>query len=132
MELFRQGNFKLHSGQRSWFKIDCDALADDDWKVLARLVAARMDFSEVIGVPRGGLRFAEALKCYCKSLPQLPTLIVDDVLTTGRGMEKLRSQQANHCIGVVLFARGHCPLWIVPIFSMFGQWGKAEIRETND
>ena len=30
MTLFEQGHFTLHSGGKSWFKINCDSLSDDD------------------------------------------------------------------------------------------------------
>ena len=81
--LFQIGSFTLHSGQESSFKIECDALAELDWGTLAYIVAARFDFSNVIGIPRGGLDFAEALKPYASNKPEQPWLIVDYVLNTG-------------------------------------------------
>ena len=119
--LFQQGDFTLHSGERSGFKIECDALWLDDYAGLARLVSERFKFSEVYGVPRGGRLFAEALQGYCELDPDFPILIVDDVLTTGTSMEALRREMpiSTPVIGVVVFARRECPDWIHPIFRMW-------------
>lgn len=43
-------------------------------------------------------------------------LIVDDVLTTGRSMEKQRSKREAK--GIVLFARGPCPLWVEAVWML--------------
>lgn len=45
-------------------------------------------------------------------------VIVDDVLTTGESMEEMRLHYSSRTIGVVLFARGKCPDWVTPIFSL--------------
>jgi len=118
MGLFQQGRFKLHSGKMSWFKIDCAFLAPEDWASIAKLISEYFDFKEVIGIPTGGLKLAEALSFYKKNKPELPTLLVDDVLTTGNSMEKFRQKIEGQVIGVVLFARGECPSWIMPVFDM--------------
>jgi len=119
MGLFSQGNFTLHSGSKLWFKIECASLSDDDWHTLARLIANKLAFRDVIGIPTGGLKLAETLKFYRNQLDQdLPILIVDDVLTTGASMEKQRDQIGEYCVGVVVFARGKCPWWVLPIFDM--------------
>ena len=128
MSLFQSGNFTLHSGQQSDFKIDCDTLTDEDWETLAAIIAKRREFREVIGVPQGGIPLARALEKYAQPSMigryGLPILIVDDVLTTGASMEevrlKRRDTQVDRFIGVVVFARGSCPNWITPIFQMWG------------
>lgn len=117
MSLFQRGTFKLHSGAASDFKIDCDALTDDDIHTLALLVSKTFNFSRVIGIPRGGLRLAAALAPLHNADSHV-TLIVDDVLTTGGSMERAYVPGA---IGVVIFARGKCPAWITPIFQMWDQ-----------
>lgn len=118
MGLFEQGNFRLHSGSRSWFKIECSYLSDSDWRTIAQLVAEQLDFKDAVGIPSGGLRLAEALKFYRKDSERLPTLIVDDVLTTGASLERERQKIGGYCIGIVLFARGECPNWVWPVFQM--------------
>lgn len=133
MNLFEQGNFILHSGQKTNFKIECDALTDKDIKTLALLISERYVFGKVFGVPRGGTRLANALQTHCNLHHTAYSLIVDDVITTGTSMEKYRQVLAQRpaelnevddyvapeFIGVVLFARGVCPYWITPIFQMW-------------
>ena len=53
--LFQTGDFKLASGAKSNFKIECDALTESDWETLAMLIARNVGyFREVIGVWRRG------------------------------------------------------------------------------
>jgi len=108
--------YRLHSGQESFFKIDCDALSDEDIRALALLIADRVAFSEVVGVPRGGLRLAEALECFAIPMNEPVLLIVDDVLTTGGSMEAWRA--GRDAIGFVIFARGDCPSWVKALFTL--------------
>jgi hypothetical protein len=114
-DLFQTGNFRLHSGEESLWKIECDSLSAQDVATLALMLGQVLPpFGSVIGVPRGGLRLAEALGRHCR---YGPLLIVDDVLTTGRSMEGYHQRQPDS-IGAVLFARGKCPEWITPLFKM--------------
>lgn len=118
--LFQTGKFKLHAGGFSEFKIDCDALTDDDIQALAREISHLVSFREVVGIPSGGDRLAAALQPYCD--PNTPVLlIVDDVCTTGKSMRDARQQYASsdlHIAGVVIFAREPCPPWVMPLFQM--------------
>lgn len=126
--IFRLGAFRLHSGGASSFKIDCDALADADLDALAAEAYARLPaFGHVVGVPRGGLRLAAALRRYevaaCDRV-----LVADDVLTTGRSVLEARAavlaDATRHGFpgvpvsGVVIFARGPVPPWVLPLFTM--------------
>lgn len=119
MNLFQSGIFHLHSGETSDFKIDCDALTDDDLATLARFVAARFRFGAVHGIPNGGNR----LRCALAPLVTYgPLLIVDDVLTTGGSMVRARRQFDgffHDIIGVVVFARKKPAPWIHPMFQMW-------------
>lgn len=127
--LFRKTDFRMHSGGLAHYKIECDALTDDDIETLAFIIAQkaqlitgeeRTGIRDVYGVPRGGVRLANALRRYNDKWGTI-RVIVDDVLTTGRSMEQARSSLGwNDAFGVVIFARGNCPSWIKPIFSM--QW----------
>lgn len=125
--LFHHGRFKLHSGDWSSWKVECDALTPADWRTLAALVAERLTFYAVVGVPRGGLPFAEALAPYVSDHGD-SYLIVDDVLTSGPSMEEMRravdgaSYPNPRTRGVVAFARGQCPSWVQAIW----QWGLGE------
>lgn len=112
--LFRTGDFSLSGGARTTWKIDCDALTPADLSTIAALIAERLPaFGSVEGVPRGGLRLAKALEGFATSGPPL---IVDDVLTTGGSMERQRG--GREALGAVIFSRGACPDWIMPLFTL--------------
>jgi len=117
MSLFRHGGFKLHSGASSTWKIDCDALTDEDLEVIAELISTIVPpFGKVEGVPRGGLRLAEAMGKHAGG-PAGRLLIVDDVLTTGLSMEIHRGEREAY--GAVIFSRASdWPTWIRPLFAM--------------
>ncbi len=120
MQLFEDRSFVGHAGSKLLFKIECDALTDNDLETPAAIIARKYTFGRVISVPRGGLRLARALEKYRS--PEGDVLIVDDVLTTGKSMEDMRLQlgEAN-VLGVVIFARGKCPSWVAPIFQL-SEW----------
>lgn len=121
--LFQRGSFTLHSKVKSDWKIECDALERSDYKTLAELVHQQYRFSTVVGVPTGGLQFADALLPYAEELEQPRVLIVDDVLTTGQSMEKVRQivelWGPAEIIGVVVFARGPVPDWVKALFTFW-------------
>jgi hypothetical protein len=128
MSLFQLGEFFLHSGAVSSWKLECDALTDEDWKALAEMVRQIVPhFSDVRGVPRGGLKLADALRPFCTPTYRC-VLVVDDVLTTGDSMERFsdavlaevdpEKKGGIGLTGVVVFARGKCPPWIKPLFQM--------------
>lgn len=117
LNLFEKKTFKMHSGEVGQWKIECDALTDTEIDTLAYMIASKLIFKRVIGVPTGGLRIAKVLEKY--TTDEGWCLIVDDVLTTGNSMEEAKSQCVEeYIVGVVLFARGKCPDWIVPVFNM--------------
>lgn len=102
--LFEQGRFQLHSGAESTWRINCTAFYDRDWACLAELIAQRVRFYAVIGVPRGGLMLAKALERYADP-QQKVLLIVDDVLTTGTSIQALRAEYSSPTVGFVVFDR---------------------------
>lgn len=113
MNLFQSGHFKLHSGSVSRWKIECEALTKADWETLALMAVERLPpFSEVEGVPRGGIPFADALRKHCTPGADM-LLIADDVCTTGNSMVKHRA--GRPAAGVCAFARGEWPAWVIPI-----------------
>jgi len=112
--LFIRKDFVSHSGLNLTWKIDCDALKEDDWAALAFMVSEHVNFGKVYGIPRGGTAFAEALEPY---VTEGPTLIVDDVLTTGGSMLEACASYGPESYGIVVFARGSCPDWITPMFQ---------------
>lgn len=124
--LFQTGEFTLHSGQKTNFKIDCDALSDSDIASIARMLVDRLaPFGEVEGVPRGGLRLAAELEKYRSSSVKRKgwygaksLLIVDDVCSSGGSLEVHRD--SREAMGAVIFARGPWPEWVTPLFVMCG------------
>jgi orotate phosphoribosyltransferase len=114
--LFRLGTVQLSSGRQASWKIECDSLTAADWDCLAHIAIERnlvRPFASVIGVPRGGLPFANALRPYVT--PDADTvLVVDDVYTTGRSIWKVMlspKAETSECFcthrvyGLVAFAR---------------------------
>lgn len=80
------------------------------------------DFSDVIGIPKGGIEIAFALNKY-KNKESNRLLIVDDVFTTGNSMEEMREKYSHiyakpAIIGSVIFARSKTPDWITPLFQL--------------
>lgn len=115
--LFQIGDFILSSGERSYWKIECDALTDADWVSLALIASERLKpFSRVEGVPFGGFKFARALMTYATEEGGL--LVAEDVLTTGASMERIRD--GREAQGIVVFARGETPDWVTSLFFMSG------------
>lgn len=119
MNLFQHGSFTLASGLKSDFKIDCDALTKEDWETCAYLLNKRLpEFSEVRGVPRGGLKLAEALEMYAIK-ESTNKLIVDDVWTTGISLSKhCKETDYRPDFAAVVFARNALPYWCVSLFNL--------------
>ena len=119
MALFENKSLVSHAGLDLSFKIECDALSDEDIETIATIIGRNFVFGRVYGVPSGGLRLATALEKFRTSSDRV--LIVDDVLTTGTSMEKARREIGTDAIGVVIFSRGQCPSWIHPVFQL-AEW----------
>jgi hypothetical protein len=124
MNLFQLQKTILNSGKESDFKIECDALTDEDIECCAYLISKKVKFWQVLGVPRGGLRLAKALEKYIDASARL-TLVVDDVLTTGNSINDCVASHwdewpvnRRESKGFVIFARCKCPDWITPLFQM--------------
>lgn len=129
MNLYQHGDFTLNSGAKSTFKIECDALTDEDWVGIAHMIhlillAKDEPFCTVEGVPRGGLKLAKQMEKYRSSIDSSygVHLICDDVLTTGESMERARTayqkREISSVIGVVYKARGPYPSWITPLETL--------------
>lgn len=118
MGLFNYGNFTLHSGVQSRFIIDAEALTDSDLDTLALMAINILPkFSKVVGVPRGGIRFATVMEKYLEE--EGKTLVVDDVLTSGASMYEYRFKYDDP-LGLVIFARRTPPLWITALMTIRG------------
>ena len=120
--LFQTGDFTLASGQKSTWKLECDALSPDDWAGLAAIAVQHLPpFGAVVGVPRGGIPLANAMEKYATTGP---LLVVDDVWTTGGSMKRfLRAGNiaADSVIGLVAFAPNPPEPWVTALFQMPGK-----------
>ena len=83
-DLFEVGDFTSHAGNKLAWKIECDAIRPEWWDGLARMIMDYQTepFSKVVGIPRGGMALAHAMKKYVTPGDH-PWLVVDDVYTTG-------------------------------------------------
>lgn len=125
MTLFVPQPLTSTAGVPLTWKIECDALTDDDWRCLASMAASVLvPFHAVHGIPRGGLPFAEALREHVDPSAE-SWLLADDVWTTGKSMLAARGRNVSSagyksCVGVVAFSRSREPLpdWVTPVLSV--------------
>ena len=116
MNIFIREDFISHAGLPLTWKVECDALTDEDYEALAKIVSEKMTFRDVKGIPRGGIPFENALKQYCTNNDNDRLLICDDVYTTGTSMREVYEKDA---IGVVVFARNEITDdWIKAIWQL--------------
>jgi hypothetical protein len=123
MNLFQSVDFKSHAGLDLSWKIEMDALEDEEWVTISQMILElSQPFRESIGVPRGGTRLGKLLNQYGTGKLSDPILIVDDVLTTGGSMEEFKRKRTfrnpTKYIGWVVFARGFPPQWCRALFQM--------------
>lgn len=120
--LFQFGEFTLASGRTSHFKLECDAITPEEWHTLARIAREILPpFGYVIGVPRGGVAWANIFQHYvrpgCKDI-----LFVDDVWTTGGSLlghvDRFAWSEGQNWYGIVLFARGPVPENVTALFRL--------------
>ncbi|MBR20256.1 MAG: hypothetical protein CMA64_08970 [Euryarchaeota archaeon] len=99
MKLFQDGDFTSHAGLPLKWKLECDAITDEEWRCIAKMIMDYQTepFSKAVGIPRGGLKLAEALQPYASNNSSDQVLICDDVFTTGTSM--------------VDFIKEHYPNW---------------------
>ena len=116
MNLFIREDFISHAGLPLTWKVECDALSEGDYEALAKIVSEKIKFKDVVGIPRGGIPFENALKQYSSNDENDPLLICDDVYTTGTSMREVYQEGA---IGIVVFARNEIKDdWIKAIWHM--------------
>ena len=124
-DLFRSIDFKSHAGLDLSWKIEMDALSENEWFTIARMILEiSPPFHSAIGIPRGGVLLGELLNKYGTGKEEDPFCIVDDVLTTGKSMIDYREEmdierwQKSCALGWVVFARVKPPKWIKALFQM--------------
>ena len=123
-DLFRSIDFKSHAGLDLSWKIEMDALSENEWFTIARMILEiSPPFHSAIGIPRGGVKLAALLNEFATDNEKDPICIVDDVLTTGKSMEHFLSQYWRNrrpftAIGWVVFSRAQTPDWVQALFQM--------------
>ena len=121
IDLFQRVDFTSHAGLDLSWKIEMDALSENEWKCIAHMIIElSQPFQAAIGIPRGGLKLSGYLHEYSTQNPADPYLIVDDVMTTGGSMEEYKKEHFNdkYVIGWVVFARSKVPIWCDALFRM--------------
>lgn len=108
--LFKWGKFIGAGGDELDWKIECDALSDEDWRCIANASVGRLgQFSGVAYVPTGGRHLAKAFEPY-RVAGANKWLVVDDVWTTGASMRRhVAEMKIENWTGFVAFARGPLP-----------------------
>lgn len=129
MSLFQWGDFTLHSGAKTWWRIDCDSLTDSEIELIAKLMYKKVGAFNLVTSPTSHPgsavpRLVQAISKYSLPLMSVPIqcLIVDDVFTTGTSITEVKTKliQQNHnpsIKGAVIFARGQCFSWVSPLFQ---------------
>ena len=124
-DLFQSIDFKSHAGLDLSWKIEMDALSENEWFTIARMILEiSPPFHSAIGIPRGGVLLGELLNKHGTGKEEDPFCIVDDVLTTGKSMIDYREEmnierwQKSCALGWVVFARVKPPKWIKALFQM--------------
>jgi len=128
MNLFQDGDFISHAGLPLKWKLECDAITDDEWRCIAKMIMDYQTepFYKAVGIPRGGLKMAEALNEYSSGNDSHQVLICDDVFTTGTSFkEYIDENYPNYLSSMgyrwVLFARKHSnvhPHHVRALFTM--------------
>ena len=85
MDLFQKCDFISHAGLHLKWKIEMDALSDAEWDTCATMIMEyqKRPFYKAEGIPRGGVKLANAFNKYASGDPSDQVLICDDVYTTG-------------------------------------------------
>jgi hypothetical protein len=116
LALFKKKSFVSAAGIYLTWKIECDAMTDEDWQTIADICGPQLvPFNSVYGVPTGGEKLARAFEKY-KTPFSTTVLFVDDVWTTGKSMKDAidkHDPRAANIRGFVAFARNQkLPFWV--------------------
>jgi orotate phosphoribosyltransferase-like protein len=121
--LFQSVNFISHSGIPLTWKIECDAIHDDEWTTLAKMIREYepKNWSKAVGIPRGGAKLGEELDKYSTGDQNDPLLIVDDVYTTGNSFRDYITENVDYGKEIIcwcVFARKPTEFGVNALFTM--------------
>jgi len=132
MDLFQRYDYKSHANLDLTWKLECDAISDGEWSVLARIISEleSRPFSDVVGVPRGGVKLENEMLNYVSGNKNDPVLIVDDVWTTGTSFKEfvgihVIEKMTEHVgwFGWCIFARTQTSNHVTALFQMPETYG---------
>ena len=132
MDLFQRYDYKSHANLDLTWKLECDAISDGEWSVLARIISEleSRPFSDVVGIPRGGVKLENEMLNYVSGNKNDPVLIVDDVWTTGTGFKEfvgihVIEKMTEHVgwFGWCIFARTQTSNHVTALFQMPETYG---------
>lgn len=122
--LIESGKFTLSSGQETAWRFNEEGLSDETLDALAKIVCRTWIVGladQIVPAEHGGIRFANALRYKHAKIEngrKQHTLVVDDVFTSGRSMERERLKYEEPVIGLVILERKPSPTWVYPIFTV--------------
>lgn len=121
--LFQLKKFISAAGFKLDWRVEGDALSDEDWECIAYVGAKIVGpFCKVVGVPRGGIKLARAMEKYV-DMRDDRWLFTDDVFTTGKSMHETIAyygDRSGRPIGFVAFARGPLPAHVKCMWKLGG------------
>ncbi len=122
MDLFQDVDIIGHAGGKLTWKIECDALSDAEWQVLANLILhyEKRPFRVAIGIPTGATALGNILNRHATGERRDPVLVVDDVYTTGTSFREFKEKNYadEHIIQWVCFARKPTTSDVNALFTM--------------
>ena len=121
MNLFQDGDFISHAGLPLKWKIECDAIKEEEWETLAKIIREYepRNWRFAIGIPRGGVSLGVALDKYSTKDPNDPVLIADDVYTTGKSFRDYSNNFPNEeVLQWCVFARKPTENNVKALFTM--------------
>jgi hypothetical protein len=122
IDLFQSVDFISHAGKPMTWKIECDAISDDEWVTLAKMIreVERRSWSKAVGIPRGGVALGKALDTYSTGNPDHPILIADDVYTTGTSFIEFKAEHYSDVATIewCVFARKATERRVKALFTM--------------
>jgi hypothetical protein len=122
IDLFQKIDFISHAGLPLTWKLECDAISDNEWITLAHMIREYEDqnWQYAVGIPTGATKLGEILTRYGTGSVKDPVLIVDDVYTTGKSFIDFEAKHYadKKVIKWAVFARKPTENGVKALFTM--------------